>query len=155
VLGYACTREPALALLVGGIGAIGGVLLAWVLVRGATDLLVWALLCLGAGYVVAIVVHGSGVDGGAPLVATGLLLCAELATWSLDERHRMAVDRAVVLGRASALGALALGGLVAAALVVGLAAAPGGAGLVWTLLGAGASVLAVGVAARLARRSPG
>jgi hypothetical protein len=36
--------------------------------------------------------------------------------------------------------------------VVGLAAAPGGAGLGWTLIGAAAAVLAVTVVTRLAAR---
>jgi hypothetical protein len=127
-------------------------LLAFVLFRGARELLPWAVLCAAAAYATGIFFRGAGVDGAVPLVATGLLVCAELATWSLDERHRIAVERAVVLGRASGVAALAAAGLVAAGLVVGLAAAPGGAGFGWTLLGAAAAVLAVGIAARLARR---
>jgi hypothetical protein len=149
---YACTLEPTLAPLVGAIGAAGGVLLGWALVRAYADAVPWAVLCGGVAYAVAVCFHGSGVNGTAPLVAIGLLLSAELATWSIAERHRIAVDRAVVLGRASAVAALALGGLVAAALVVGLAAAPGVAGLGWTLIGAAAAVLAVTVVTRLAAR---
>jgi hypothetical protein len=78
---------------------------------------------------------------------------AELAWWSLAERHRIAAERAVMLGRAWSVAALVGGGLVAAAFVVGLAGAPGG-GLAWTLVGAVAAVLAIGVAAGLARRAP-
>jgi hypothetical protein len=137
---------------VGVIGAAGGVLLGRALVRGHAEAAPWAALCGGAAYAVAVLFHGSRVDGGAPLVAAGLLLCAELAAWSVAERHRMSLERAVVLGRVSALAALGLGGLVAAALVVGLAAAPTGAGLGWTLIGAAAAVMAVAVVTRLARR---
>jgi hypothetical protein len=151
VAAYACTLKPAAIGLVGGFAVVGLGLHTWVLVRSYRELLPWAMLCGAAAYAVALFVHGAGVDGAAPLVATGLLVSAELATWSLDERHRLAVERAVVLGRAAGVAALAGAGLVAASLVVGLAAAPGGAGLAWTLLGAAAAVLAVGIAARVAR----
>lgn len=139
-------------MFIAGVGGIGGAMLAWVLVRAEDELLPWALLCLGAAYAVGVIVRGSKVDEAAPLVAAGMLLCAELASWSIGERHRVAAERAVVVLRARAVVTLVAAGLAAAALVVGLSAAPGGAGFGWTLLGAAAAVLAVGVAARLARR---
>jgi len=152
VLAYATARVSSVAALVAGIGAFGGVLLGLVLVRSAGALLPWALVFLGGAYTVALFVHGAGVDEGAPLVAAGLLLCGELAAWSLDERHAIAAERDVVLRRAVALTVLALAGLAAAAAVVGFAAAPAGGGLGWTMLGAAAAVLVVGIAAQLARR---
>ena len=151
MLAYAAGREPKLASIISGIGAVGAVVLALVLVRRMDDLLPWALIPLGIAYTVSLVVHGSGVDGGAPLVAAGLLLCAELAVWSLDEQHAIAAERAVWVARATALGALAAVGVAASGLVVALSLAPG-SGLAWTVLGAAASVLVVGLAVRLARR---
>ena len=151
VLAYACTIEPDLAVLVGGVGGIGGAMLVWVLVRSFEELLPWALLCLGGAYAIGIIVRGDALDGAAPLVGAGMLLCAELAAWSIDERHRIAAERAVVAGRAGAVGALLVASLVCGALVVSLAALPGGGGFGWTLLGAAAAVLAVSVAVRLAR----
>ena len=115
------------------------------------ELLPWALIPLGIAYTVSLVLHGSGVDGGAPLVAAGLLVCAELAAWSLDEEHAIAAERAVVVARATALGALVAVSTAAAGLIVALSLVPG-SGLAWTVLGATASVLVVGVAVRLAQR---
>jgi hypothetical protein len=152
VLAYAAARAPDVAALVAGIGAVGALLLAFVLVRGVDELLSWALVLLGGAYTVSLLVHGAAVDEGAPLVAAGLLLCGELAAWSLDERHAIAAEREVVLRRAVAVALLALAGLGAAAAVVGFAAAPAGGGLGWTVLGTAAAVLVVGVAAQLARR---
>jgi hypothetical protein len=152
VLAYACTLKPQLVIFTAGVGAVGAAMLAWVLVRAQDELLPWAVLCVATAYAVGVTVRGSRLDEAAPLVAAGLLLCAELASWSVAEKHGIAAERAVVLLRARAVAALVASGLAAAALVVGLSAAPGGAGFGWTLVGAVAAVLAVGVAARLARR---
>ncbi|HEX7524894.1 MAG TPA: hypothetical protein VF327_01235 [Gaiellaceae bacterium] len=152
MLAYAASKEPDFASLITGIGAVGAVLLALVLARRMDDLLPWALILLGIAYTVSLLVHGSGVDGGAPLVAAGLLICAELAVWSLDEEHAIAAERAVVVARGTALGALVAVSTAAAALVVAASLAPG-SGLAWTALGAAASVLVVGLAVRLARRT--
>jgi hypothetical protein len=153
VLAYACTRDREVAVFVGCVGVVGGALLAWALARAQEELVPWAAFLLGLAYAVALVARGSRLDDAAPLVAAGLLLSVELAAWSIDERYRIACERPVVAARARAVGALALAGLVAAGLVLALAAAPGGAGFGWTLAGAAAAVLAVGVAARLARRA--
>ena len=134
------------------IGAIGAVLLAFVLLRGMDELLSWSLIPLGIAYTVSLVLHGSGVDGRAPLVAVAMLLCAELASWSLDERQAIAADRAVVVARTEALVALAAASRAAAGLVVALSLAPGD-GLAWTVLGAAAALLVVAVAVRVTRRA--
>ncbi len=154
VLAYAAARVPSFAFLVAAVGVFGALLLAFVLVRRVDDLLPWALGMLGVAYTISLFVHGSAVDDAAPLVAAGLLLCGELAAWSLDERHAIAAERDVWLQRALALGALVLAGLGAAAAVVGFAASSAGDGLAWTVLGSVAAVLAVGVggAARTADR---
>ena len=150
MLAYAALREPKLAALICVVGALGGVLLALVLVRRMDELLPWVLIPLGIAYTLSLVLHGSSVDGGAPLVAAGLLVCAELAVWSLDERDAIDAERSVVLARASAVAALVLAGLAASGLVVALSLAPAN-GLAWTVLGAAAAVLVVGLAVRLAR----
>ena len=112
----------------------------------------WSLVLAGLAYAAALIVHGSRVDSGAPLVAAALFLSAELAAWSLDERHAIAAERAVWLARAIGVAALTGAGLLAAGLLTALSLAPGN-GLAWTVLGAAASVLAVGLAVQhLARR---
>lgn len=151
MLAYAVSRETTLAGIVSVIGAVGAVLLGLVLLRGLDELLPWAAVLLGVAYAMSLLVHDSGVDTAAPLVAAGLLLCTELAAWSLDERDAIAAERAVWLGRAAALGALVAAALAASGLVVALSLTPA-SGLAWTVLGAAASVLLVGLAVRLARR---
>ena len=152
MLAYAASRTGALAGLVLVIGGIGALVLAVVLVRAVDELLPWALLPLGGAYGIPVVAAGHGVDQGAPLVAAGLLVCGELAAWSLDERWRIAAERVVVRRRAVALGALVLVGLAAATAVVAIADAPPGRGLSWTVVGAVAAVGAVGIGVFAARR---
>jgi hypothetical protein len=153
VAAYAVAHASEVGGLVAAIGAVGGALLAVVLVRGAQDLLAWSLATLGAAYAVSLAVSGRAVDEAAPLVAVALLLCAELAAWSLDERWRIAAEPAVVRRRALALGGLAAAGLLAATLVIAVAAAPAGRGLAWTTLGAAAAVCAAGAGVAVSRRS--
>src|SRR5205823_3399930 len=124
VLAYAIALDPKLGLLTGALGGLGALLLFFVLARALEEALAWALLFLGVAYAVALVAGGAAVDEGVPLVAVGLLLCGELAAWSLEERHGIAVDRAVLAARALAVGVLAAAGLAAAAIVVALAAVP-------------------------------
>jgi hypothetical protein len=131
------------------VGGCGVVLLLLVLVRGLDDLLGTSLMLLGVSYVVGLLVGRHVLDEAAPLVAAALLLCAELATWSLEERKRVHAERRFWVARARAVAFLVLGGLAAAALVVAVAATPYGGGLAWTVLGAAAAAAVVVMIARL------
>ena len=148
VVAYVAARQPSIAIVAVLLGGMGALMLLFVLVRKVDELLPWSLALVGIAYTIAILARGSGVDEGAPLVGVALLLCAELATWSLDERWAMSAERAVVVARGTALAVLALAGLGVGALVLALAAAPVGGGLGWTVLGAAAAVLVVAIAAR-------
>jgi hypothetical protein len=151
VLAYACTRDLRIAPLTAAIGGIGGVLLLFALLRRVDDVMPWAIVLLGGAYAVSLFVRNNGIDEAAPLVGAGLLLCSELAAWSFDERWRIKAERSVVAARGIAVVLLVLAGLGASGLVIGLAAAPIGGGLGWTVLGAAAAVLVIGLAARLSR----
>jgi hypothetical protein len=140
------------AALTATLGAIGAMLLVLVLVRGLDDLLGSAVFLLGGCYVLGLFAGHHPLDERAPLVAAALLLSAELATWSLEQRRPIPAPRQLVLARLGAIGVLAFAGLAASALVLVASAAPVGSGLAWTLLGAVAAVLAVAVTARLASR---
>lgn len=133
------------------VAGVGALLLLVALVRGGARTLGWSLALAGAAYIGALAARRHGLDGTAPLVATALLLCGELARWSVDLRGRI---RGAVAARrrAAAVAALALSGLAASGIAVGVAAAPTGHGLGWTLLGAIAAVGATGIGAWLARR---
>ena len=154
MLAYAVARETTFAVAIAGIGALGAVFLVFVLLGRSEALLVWALACLGAAYVLSLVARGgSGVDEGVPLVATGLLACGELAAWSRQERGARRVPFAVTNARAVAVAALTFAGLAASTLVLAVSAVPTGAGLAWTVLGAAAAVGVLGVAVRLAQHA--
>ena len=153
VLAYVVAHATTAAPGTGALGVIGALCLVWALVRSSLELVPWSLASLGTAYAIALLVHGAGVDDAAPLVAVGLLVCGELAAWSIDERFAIRAERAVVTTRAGALAGLAFGSLAAAALVIALASASTGAGLAWTVLGAAAAVGVVGIAVALARRA--
>ncbi|HLX31155.1 MAG TPA: hypothetical protein VKR79_00140 [Gaiellaceae bacterium] len=129
-----------------------GVLLLIAALAGWEKALAWALFVGGAAYVGAVVASGHDVDSDAPLIAVLLFLAGELGAWSLAERWRIRADEALAWRRAVVLGGLALAGLVAATIVVGLSAVRPGHGLVWTAAGAVAAVAAVGAGGWLARR---
>ncbi len=141
------THTPELA---PGAGAGAGLLLvALFLDARALGLSLW----LGGGtYVAFLAAYHGRIDPAAPVVAVLLLLCGELAAWSLDERRRIRADRRLVLRRAAAVGVLALGGIALATLAVALTAAPPVHGLPWTLVGAIAAVAAAATGILLARR---
>ena len=151
-LAQAVAHATSFRVVVAGIGVLGLVFLALVLLRGIDELLPWAVVCLVVAYTVSLVVHGASVDERAPLVATALLLGTELASWSLEEGNAIAAEPPVLRARIVALALLAGGGLATSALVVAVAAAPPARGLVWTVAGAAAAVLAVGLAVRAAHR---
>ena len=151
MLAYVCTRDARFVPVTAAVCGIGCVLLLFARLRRVDDALPWAIVLLGGAYAIPLFVRGNGIDEGAPLVGAGLLLCSELAVWSFDERWRIRAERAVVIARGTAVALLVLAGLGASALVLALAAAPIGGGLAWTVLGAAAAVIVVGLAARLSR----
>jgi hypothetical protein len=151
VLADALTRDDSVAAALAPGAAAGVLLLLFALVRGGAFLGL-ALWLGGATYVAGIVAAGRAVEATAPVVAVLLLLCGELAAWSLDERLPIRADDLLAWRRGAAVGAIAFAGLVASALVLALSAVPGGHGLFWTALGAAATVGAAGTAVALARR---
>jgi hypothetical protein len=130
----------ALRPLVGFPAVAAAALVAVALLRGWAALLPWGLASCLATYTAALLAAAEGVDPLAPLFAAGLLLAAELAYWSLEER-RGPQPRGVVARRAAVALALALAtvGLGSILLAAALIRPPGGP-----------AVLAVGVAAAVA-----
>jgi hypothetical protein len=131
--------------------ALGTVLLVAALVYDGRGLGA-ALLIGGATYIGAVVAAGHRIDPTAPLVAVLLLVCGELAAWSLDERWSIGSDEQLAWRRGAAIGVLALVGLAVSALVVALSAVPPSHGLAWTVAGAAAAVGAAGTGVWVARR---
>jgi hypothetical protein len=151
VLAYAASRDLELAPVIAIVGGIGALLLLFVIVRRAEDVLVWSILLLGLAYALTLVTHRRAVDEVSPLVAGGMLLAGELATWSCAERRAVQVERRVLAARGAAVALLVVAGTGASAVVLALAAAPVGGGLGWTILGAFSAVGVIGLATKLAR----
>ena len=76
-------------------------------------------------------------------VALLVLLAAELAYWSLDERERVPGEAGEGLRRAGFVALLGLGAFLVGATVLALADAIGGGGLALDFLGAAAAVAAL------------
>jgi hypothetical protein len=96
------------------IAAVAFLALVAALVRGWPSLVPVSMALVGGAYAAELAIDDAPLDLAAPTVAVGLLLAAELAYWSLDERSRTPGDRGQGLHRAAlvavgALGAFALG----------------------------------------------
>jgi hypothetical protein len=127
--------------------ALATVLLSLALATGRSAPIPFALLLLGATYAIP--------DGdrtvAAPIYGAGLLLTAELAYWSLDERVRQRMSPGVVVPRLLAIltvtaAAIPAGAVVLLAAEADVARSPG-----LTAAGAVAVVTCVGLLAALAR----
>lgn len=151
MLADALVRAPSPVLAFAPGAVLGGLLLVVALVFGGSGLGA-ALFVAGATYVAAVAAAGRSVDGTAPLVAVLLLLCGELAAWSLDERLGIEADPALARRRGAAVATLGAAGLVVATLTVGLSAVGPTHGLGWTVLGAAAALAAAGTGIWVAHR---
>ena len=125
-------------------------------VLGWSPLVPVAVALVGGTYAVELAIDDAPLDVSVPVIAFGLLLAAELAYWSLDERCRAAGDAGQGLRRVALV---ALGGVAAVVVAGGLLVlvdAVRARGLALGLLGAlaAAAVLAiVFVAARTQSRA--
>lgn len=144
-LGFA-RQAVALPALLGILVAVAGV------VRGWTSTPAWGAGMVAVTYAAAVLVRHGPVERGAPLVAAGLLLGAELLAWSIELRTPVRVELGVLALRGLATAGLALAGLAAAAAVLATVAVPRTTGLQWAALGASAAVAALALLARLARQ---
>jgi hypothetical protein len=116
-----------------------------------------SLLLVGAVYAVQLVRDDAPADAAAPAFAAGLLVVAELAYWSLDERDRVQGERGDGLRHLAYVAALGVAaGLVGAVLLaVGDAVRTRGLGIDVAGAVAAALVLLVVVLAGRARGGPG
>jgi hypothetical protein len=122
------------------------------LVLGWSSFVPLSLALLGATYAVHLSVDDTALDTKAPLFAAGLLLTAELAYWSLEERERVRSEPGDSLRHLGLVAALGLLGLVAAAAVLAVADLARAGGLAVDVLGAAAAAAVLLVVVLLARR---
>lgn len=136
-------RLVALALL----ALVGAIVLGW------SSLVSVSLLLLGAAYATHLAADDPALDVRAPLVAAGLLVTAELAYWSLEEREEIRAERGESLRHLGVVTLLALGGLVAGSALLAVADLARADGLAIDLLGAAAAAGALLVVVLYARRT--
>ena len=101
------------------VAAIAFVALIAAVVQGWAWLVPASIALTGGSYAAELAIDDVPLDAAAPIVAVGLLLAAELAYWSLDERNRATGDagqdlRRTALVALGAAGTLLLGGVLLA-----------------------------------------
>jgi hypothetical protein len=133
------------AVLAGATAAI--FLLSLALTAGRSAPIPFALLLLGAVYAIP---RGNRAIP-APIYGSVLLLTAELAYWSLEERVRKRVQAGVLAPRMLAILAVSAASIPASALVLVAAQADVGRSPALTAAGAAAVVACVALVAALAR----
>ncbi len=113
-----------------------------------------SLVLLGGVYGMQLAVDDAPLDAAVVLVAAGLVVTAELAYWSLEERERVKTEPGEAFRRLALVAVLGLGALAVAALPLALVDVVRARGLAVDILGALAAT-AVLVAVVLAARGSG
>lgn len=131
--------------------ALATFLLSLALIAGSSAPIPYALLLLGAIYAIP---HGDRAIA-APIYGSALLLTAELAYWSLDERVRQRVQADIVTPRLLAILAVTVAAIPASALVLIAAEADVARSPAITAAGATAIVASVALLAALAHLRSG
>jgi hypothetical protein len=106
---------------------------------------------LGAQQGVRLALGPDALDAWSPLYAGSLLLCAELAWWSLEPRVRAWSQPGAVTSRAAAVLLACIGATVLAAFVALAAGASTGGGVALELAGVAAAAAALAVVAYVSR----
>ena len=112
--------------------------------------IVWSVALAAAAYAAALAIANGPTDPGAPLVAAGLVVAAEVGQWAVELGRPAAVDPGIVPRRAATILLLAAAGAaVGSALLLVSHAATGG--IVLTAVGLLAAAGVMVLVTRLAR----
>jgi hypothetical protein len=130
--------------------ALLALLAALVLARPA--LVPASLVLLGALYGGQLAYDDTLLDGAVAGFAAGLLLTAELAYWSIEEREDLKADPGAGFRRLAVLALHGIGALVVAAMLLAVVDVVRARGLAIDLVGAAAAAAALGAVVLLARR---
>jgi hypothetical protein len=150
---FALARGSDLVLRIGVRGAgVAIVALAAALLLGWPRLVSLALVLLGGVYALYLGVDDPPLDVSAPAFAAGLLVAAELAFWSLDERAEVLGERGETLRRSAIVAGLGVAALVLCSALLALADVARTSGLAVDLLGAAAAVAVLLTLAAMTRR---
>lgn len=133
-------------------GGAALVLLAFALVLRLARVVPWVVLAAGAAYLTGRAGNGV-VDGKATVVGAALLLAAELAIWSIEHDARIAAERALTIRRVARLGGLIFAAFLVNVMLLGAAGVSAESGVLLAAIGVAASVSAIALIVRLARRT--
>ena len=122
-------------------------------VLGWSPLVALSVGLVGAAYATHLALDDPSLDGKAALLGAGLLLTAELAYWSLEEREHVATEPGESFRRLGLLIGLALAALATGAALLVVADVARAGGLAVDLVGAAAAAAALLVVVLFARRS--
>jgi len=125
------------------VAAVAFVALLAAIVQGWSWLVPAAIALAGGSYAVELAIDDAPLDVAVPIVAVGLLLAAELAYWSLDERRRVPGDPGQGLRRAALVALGAASALVVASGLLALVDEVRGRGIALDVVGAVAAVAVV------------
>jgi hypothetical protein len=125
------------------VGAIAVVALIAALVLEWTALIPAALVLVGGLYAAQLAIDEAALDSASPAFAAGLLVTAELAYWSLEEREHIRGEAGAGLRHASFVAALGVATLLVASLLLVLVDAVQTTGTALDLLGATAAAAAL------------
>jgi hypothetical protein len=132
--------------------AVAVVALIAALVLGWPRLVPLSLVLLGGAYALYLAVDSPPLDVAASAFAAGLLVTAELAYWSLEEREAVVAERGETLRRLGFVAILGASALVLSGALLALADLARTRGLAIDLLGAAAASTLLLSLAVLARR---
>ncbi len=133
------------------LAAAGVVALLAALVLGWSPLIPVSIVLVGAGYGAQLAIDDAPLDMAAPALAAGMLVTAELAYWSLEERARVRGEAGSSLRHGGFVAALGIAALLAGYALLALADALRASGLAVDLVGAAAAaatLFAIALAAR-------
>ena len=136
------------------VAAVAFLALVAALVLGWPSLVPVAVALAGGIYALELAIDDVPLDVAAPAVAVGLLLAAELAYWSLDERERAVGDPGEGLRRAAYAVLLGVATLVIAGVLLALVDGVRARGLALDLVGAVAAAAVLVTVLVTARRKP-
>jgi hypothetical protein len=124
-------RSAAILLVAAAIAALGAGL-----AFRRSSLVPASLVVVGGVYAAQLAADDAPLDTNAALVAAGLYVTAELAYWSLEEREHVQGEAGETLRRLGLVALLALGALLAAAVLLAVTDSVRASGLALDVLGA-------------------
>ena len=125
------------------LAAAAALVLLAAIVNGWPALVPLAVTLAGGTYAAQLALDDAALDAAAPAIAVGLLLAAELAYWSLDERERIRGEAGESLRRAAFVAVLGLGAFLGGATLLALTDVVRAGGIALDLIGAAAAVAAL------------